>query len=435
MRFCIMALFLTAQFVSAQDPAPPVAFPLETLRVEGNRRIPAEKIVAVAGMNIGSPVKKEDFDAARTRLLATGAFESVGYEFKPSADGKGYQGIFDVVEIDQLFPYRFEDLPISDETLRKELRQLEPILGDQIPATAEVLDRYAKAIEQIAKVHVTGKLNSDIPGQLAILFRPPTPRPNIAEVRFTGNAVLPTTILVNALAGVAIGVPYSETTLRLLLDSSVRPLYDARGRVRVAFPNITVEKSKSLDVDGVVVTVAVSEGPSYNLGAVRFAGVATADTRELEKTANFQSKDIANFDDIKGGLDRIYHRYRNKGYLRVSGRIDREIHDQEHTVDLTITLDPGPQFAMGKLQIAGLDMISEPEIRKAWALKTGSPFQPDYPDSFLNDIRNEGIFDNLGKTRAETQINDASKSVDVSLYFSGDSGKDQSKSGRKPGLN
>ncbi len=147
-----------------------------------------------------------------------------------------------MVEIDQLFPYRFEDLPIPDETLRKELRQQEPILGDQIPATAEVLDRYSKAIEQIAKIHVTGKLNSDIPGQLTILFRPPTPRPNIAEVRFTGNAVLPTTMLVNALAEVAIGVPYSETTLRLLLDSSIRPLYDARGRVRVAFPNITVEK-------------------------------------------------------------------------------------------------------------------------------------------------------------------------------------------------
>ncbi len=80
-------------------------------------------------------------------------------------------------------------------------------------------------------------------------------------------------------------------------------------------------------------------------------------------------------------------------------------------------------------------MISEPAIRKAWDLKTGSPFQPEYPDSFLKDIRDEGIFDNLGKTRAETQINEASKTVDVTLYFSGDNGKDQSKSGRKTGPN
>ena len=60
-------------------------FPLETLRVQGNQRITAEKIMAVSGLKIGAPVVKADFDAARNRLLATGAFESVGYEFKPSA--------------------------------------------------------------------------------------------------------------------------------------------------------------------------------------------------------------------------------------------------------------------------------------------------------------------------------------------------------------
>ena len=51
----------------APQPAPtqPTVFPLETLKVEGNRRIPAEKILSVAGLKIGAPVVKADFDTAR----------------------------------------------------------------------------------------------------------------------------------------------------------------------------------------------------------------------------------------------------------------------------------------------------------------------------------------------------------------------------------
>src|SRR5713101_3445403 len=70
--------------VATNSAAAPATFPLEIIRVLGNRRIPKEKIIAAAGMKIGAPVVKEDFDAARARLLAAGAFESVGYEFKPS---------------------------------------------------------------------------------------------------------------------------------------------------------------------------------------------------------------------------------------------------------------------------------------------------------------------------------------------------------------
>src|SRR5215471_9662094 len=262
-----MACWLAMLFAAVAAPvyAQP-AFPLKTLRIDGSQRIPAAKILAVAGLNIGQPVVKADFDSARNRLVATGAFESVGYEFKPSGDNMGYDGVFQVVEVSQLYSYRFEDLPAPEDALRVALRAQESLLGDQIPATREVLDRYEKAAEQFLKgeVRVVGKLSADLPGQLMIVFRPASARPNIAEVHFTGNDVLPSTLLMNTISGVAIGVPYSEAGLRVLLDTSIRPLYEARGRIRVSFPQITVEPSTKND--GVIVTVAVNEGESYSLG-------------------------------------------------------------------------------------------------------------------------------------------------------------------------
>jgi len=422
----VMLLPAAAQQKKRPTPPAPAAepaqvYPLETLKVQGNPRIPVEKVIAVSGLKIGSPVVKSDFDNARNRLLATGAFESVGCEYKPSVDNKGYDGLIEVVEVDQLYPYYFEELPLADDALRAELRKQEPILGDKIPATKEVLDRYVAALQSLLGknlgegVKVTGKLYSDVPGLTRIVFRPNTPRMQVAEVRFTGNEVLPATLLTSTFSEAAVGTGFSETMIRTLLDSSIRPLYEARGRIRVAFPKIASRQAPL--VDGVIVTVTVNEGPSYNLGEVTFSGVAQADLAEVLKTANLKTKDVFNFDEIKAGMDRVFDRYRGKGYLRVSGHVDRQVNDADHMVAITEVLDPGPLFTMGKLEIVGLDIVTEPEIRKIWTLKPGAPFQPKYPDAFLKSIRDQNLFDNLGKTRAETNIDEKSHAVNVKLYF------------------
>ena len=58
------------------------------------------------------------------RLVATGAFENVGYEYKPSASGSGYDAVLQVIEVAQLFAYHLEDLPVTDEDAHQLVRSL-----------------------------------------------------------------------------------------------------------------------------------------------------------------------------------------------------------------------------------------------------------------------------------------------------------------------
>jgi len=171
-------------------------YPLVALQIQGNKQIPTERIAAASGLKQGSLVDEADFDAARERLLETGAFESVGYSFKPAATVTGYDTIFEVVEVAMLYPYRFEALPASSDALRAALRKQEPLLGDKIPATPQVLNRYNAAIYQFfdSKVEAAGELNSDT-GNLEIVFRPVGERARIAEVKFTGNREMLTALL------------------------------------------------------------------------------------------------------------------------------------------------------------------------------------------------------------------------------------------------
>jgi outer membrane protein insertion porin family len=236
-------------------------------------------------------------------------------------------------------------------------------------------------------------------------------------------------VLTRALSAVAVGVPYTERNFRQILDASVRALYEARGRIRVEFPQVTAEKAPK--VEGLIVTTSIKEGPVYKLGSVRLAGVSANQTGEMEKAANWQKGDIANFDDIQAGVERIRTKYRQGGYLDAKARVDREVRDAEQSVNLTVTVEPGTQYKMGKLAINGLDILSEPVIRKMWRLAAGSPFQPDYPESFLARVNEEGLFDNLGKTRAEPNINAATHVVDVALFFAGGRPPSKDKEGKE----
>jgi len=403
----------------AQSPAAP--YPLTNLTVRGNKRLTPAEIAGGSGLQIGQAVNKDIFDAARARLLASGAFESVGYEFKPNTAKTGYDATFDVAEVALLYPYRFEDLPAPEATLRAALSQQSVLLHDLIPATRDVLDRYQSVLAKVldGRVTVEGKLNYDLPGEPTILFRPAGDRPHISEVHFTGNESVPATQLLNTFADVAVGTELTEPAVRRLLDASIRPLYEARGKVRVAFPKIVTEPSKWPDVVGVSLTVSVEEGPAYKLGAVRFTGAAARQSKELEDLVKWRKDETINFDEIKTGLSRIVKRYKTTGYLHAAARADRTIDDKEHTVALAVNVDAGPEFKYGALQISGLDVISEPAIRKMWGAKEGKPFDAEYPDAFLKDVHDQGIFDNLGDTSAQTKVNEDRKTVDVTLIFLG----------------
>jgi outer membrane protein insertion porin family len=236
-------------------------------------------------------------------------------------------------------------------------------------------------------------------------------------VTFEGNQVVKQNILREAVAGVAVGSPYTEAGFREVLNGAIRTLYEQRGRVRVAFPKIRVEPAT--DVEGVHVFVTVDEGESYELGKVGIAGPSPVDPAALLKDGDFKTGDVANFDRVNEGLERIRKAVRHAGFLQVKVTSERKIDDARKTVDVAVHIEPGPQFVMGKLNLVGLDLIGEAEMLRMWTLKEGKPLNPDYPDYFLNRVKEESVFEGLGKTRAELKVDERNHTADVTLTFTG----------------
>lgn len=389
-------------------------FPLVSLQVTDPGRYTATQIQQAAGLKLEQLVEPADFEMARRRLLDSGHFETVGYRYRPAAGGRGYELTFEVKPVAQAYPVRFARLTKPAEQLAALLRAADPLFAEKIPATEALLKRYGAVLEAAVGEKVIAKVTAEGPDDLKIVFEPARPAPSVAEVQFTGNQVLPATALQNAIAGAAIGSVWDESRFRQLLEANVLPLYEARGRIRAAFARITAEPVR--DVNGVRVTVEVVEGEAYTLGEISVETEA-APASQLLKAAKLTTGDLANFEEIKAGLERMCALIRRNGYLQAAATSDRHIDDAKKVVNLTVLIDPGPRFVFGKLHLVGLDILSEPVIRRMWGLKEGQPFNPEYPDYFLQRIREEGVFENLGKTRSEMKLDEKALRADVTLYF------------------
>ncbi|HTQ54009.1 MAG TPA: POTRA domain-containing protein [Bryobacteraceae bacterium] len=409
-----------AKKAAAKPATRPDKWPIESLKVEGSRNYTQAQILAVLGLKTGQLAGKADFEAARDRLVASGRFENVGYKFAPGGDKNGYAASFQVVEAEPAYPIQFEDLGVADKDLTAYLRSKDPLFAPRLAATKQVLDLYRGWVQEFMTEHhnnekVLARVQPVGPNDFVILIRPARSEPAVAEVSFEGNQVIPTSQLQGAIADVAIGMPYKEERFRQYLDSSIRPLYDARGRVRVAFTKVVVRKAT--DVEGLAVKVTVDEGTTYDLGTVRVEGAPHFEPSALLRTAKIKTGGLADFGEVNSGVDRIKKRLAHQGYLRNDVKIVRQIDDAKKTVNVVLRINEGPQFLFGALHVEGLDLNGEAAIRKIWTEKPGTPFNPDYPDYILRYVKEEGMFDNLGDTRSETRIDEKTHSADVTLVF------------------
>jgi outer membrane protein insertion porin family len=395
-------------------PKDDVVWPIESVRISGSQLYTSEELAPIAGVKPGEPMTEAALNAARQRLADTGLFASVGYEYKPAQGRNGYAVVFEVADFAERHPVKFARMNKPDEEILTELRKAVPLFRNPMPASQKLRDQTQRALESIVgKVDV--RMRSDRPGDLYVLFYPAGQPPVVAEVRFRGSSVIPARTLENTMNGVAVGVEFRESFFLELLRRNVTPLYEARGRILAQYPKITSAPSDR--VKGLVITVEVDEGPSFQLGEIAVTGVPEAAEHDLLAPARLKKGDLANFDEVRAAQQRIHNALRRGGFMNVNSTVDRKPNEEAKTVDLTFHIEPGPRYVFGKVTFQGLDIHGEAAVKKMWGLDPGKPFNAEYPDFFLERIREERMFDNLKKTKAVIEPNHKTLVVNVTLVF------------------
>jgi outer membrane protein insertion porin family len=418
------ALFVLifAATLAAQSPAPrartPASLPIRAITITGNKTLPTDAVLAATGLKVNDPGGAAAFDAARDRLLDTYYFDQVSYTFRQQ--DAGFAVNFTVAEMKQVYPLHVEALPIATDEVARLLKSKDSLFNGLLPGSQPAIDRAAATVEQHLApanpgLRVRAKVVATGPDGYEILLAPAEGLPVIADVTFEGSKLINENDLHIAMIENGIGRPFSDAGVREVLDRFIRPLYEKQGYMGVSFSRIT--SAPAAKVKGVDVHVTVDDGPQYRLGTLSVRGPMAGNATRIIRIANIPRGEFVNGDEIQQAVTRIHDTLRGEGYLDVAVSTDRSINDATKIVDAWFVVTPGDLYTFGHLEVLNLGLDGEAAIRKMWSVKPGDPFPGGYPDHFVEAVKQEGMFDNLGIITATPSINRQTHVVDVSLHF------------------
>src|SRR2546423_1420003 len=251
-----------------QSAALPTAL-LREIHAEGLKTWPECQIVELTGLHTGTPTGKEDLQAAADKLVQSGLFAKVRYNFQSRTDGLVVT--FHVEEAPRV-PAYFDNIPwFGDSELNDAIRALLPFYDGSLPSAGNVVDQAAEAVSKFLAAHglqaelqhqVVGNPNGDGSVQQ---FHIEGGSLRIASLEFSDTSLNSSRTVQQELSDV-VGKPYSRLTIDMFLNEQVRPIFQQKGclRAKLGPPEVRLSGNPNQKLpEQIPVFVPVSPGPVY----------------------------------------------------------------------------------------------------------------------------------------------------------------------------
>ena len=411
----IVAFALALVGASAQDQ-----FPLREVEFVGGSTFSSESLLAVSGLEIGQPVSKRDFDTALRHINDTSLFEGMRYSFEPLAGG--YKLTITLQEITELFPVRLDGFGDAASDLESRLRAKLPLYEAVVPATGPAVRTLVNIAaswwrEQGGEETVVADLVPVGQAGFEMIVGPERETFNIAFTTFDNTGAVDSRELQRTFNHAAVGEAYTEARLKELLHYNARPSYTELGYMNVQFcPCTTAPDPESA---GLLVKVHVEQGEVYTFGAINWPDPLPIDEESLARSTLIG---VGQRVDLKAAYETmaaISEGMKRQGYMKAQATFDEHIDHEAKKVSLDVEISPGRQYFFSRLVIDGLDILSEPFVRKRWGMQSGAPFDIRYPAYFLDRVKADAMFENLKRTSWSIDEDDNTGLVDITLHFSG----------------
>jgi outer membrane protein assembly factor BamA len=411
-------------------PATPVATaPLREVRAEGLKSVSEPQVAALSGLQIGAQVGRDDLQVAADKLVQSGLFAKVKYNFQSRTDGLILT--FRVEEAPRV-PAYFDNLPwFADSELNDAIRSKLPFYDGTLPEAGAVVEQAAEALSQFL---VTHGLQAAIEHQAAPnplgdgnvqQFRINAEALRIAGIEFSDPALNSSPAVRQELPAL-LGKPYSRTSIDMFLTEQVRPTFLQKGflRAKLGPPEVrlTGNPNKKLP-EQIPVYVPVNPGAVYHWKGVEWSGNSVLSTITLTNAVVLKPGDVADGMAIEAGWERVREEYGRRGYMQAKVEPAANYDDAAHTVAYRVRVEEGKVFHFGSMVITGLSPNAEKHLRDAWPIPQGELFDKAKFEEFLTKLQAHSteIFKDLPIHYDEVghwlQPDEAKGTVDVLLDF------------------
>ncbi len=403
-RATVCACWLTSWLIpvaalNGQDETDRTVAAVEFSGLDRTSKVFVEDLVR---LHVGDRLDTQALDGAVTRLLKTGRFLSVTYDLDDREGGVGVT--FKIRERTVVTSIRVEG---NARFRRKQLlSDVKVEIGAPIDWFAvrdgrdAIETRYREAGYGDAVITFNRERLLET-GELVYHIEE-GPEVRIRKVRFEGNTVFGNRLLARQGATKRrrwIFRPGLFEEDRVESDvAALQNYYRDRGYLdaRVGYRREAGKKPRDL-----IVVFTIAEGTRYDIENIRYRGSTVFSTEELKAMMVSQVGETVRRKQIDADARTIQSRYWELGYIDVSVRPIRVFSDRPGLVQITIEIEEGEQYRVGRVVVRGNARTKDKVVRRALNL---------YPPDDLFDL-NEAK--EAEKRLLETRIFSAARVIPV----------------------
>jgi outer membrane protein assembly factor BamA len=181
-----------------------------------------------------------------------------------------------------------------------------------------------------------------------------------------------------------IGSCYDEDSDEM--EQRLRAAFQDRGYFRVEVKSLRFKPRDPLGIPKPMMLEGdVSEGPLYRLADVSFVNNRAFPVAKLREQFPLKKGALMERAKVAGGLESLHKLYSTRGYLDYIAIPETQF-GSNATVNLTVEVEEGPQYHMGKLDIVA-DKEAAARLRMQWKLSEGDVYDYTYIDEYLTAAR------------------------------------------------
>ncbi len=353
------------------------AFQVEDIQVKGLQRVALGAALTNIPFNIGDTLNEFRISQSIKALYKSGHFTDIAV----SRDGN--RVIFRVHERETISEIEFDgNSDLKDEQLTESLDGSDIRVGEPLDKT--VLSGIETGLEDF--YHSVGKYNATVKADITHL---PRNRVNlkftfvegdaaaIKQINVVGNEIFSDQEILDKIE-LTFGSPwwnfmaqdrYQKQTLQGDMET-INSFYLDRGYLR--FKVDSTQVSMTPDKKGVYITLNVTEGKKYTVSDVDFIGDMAGFEKTIRAINPLRANKLYNGAEVTYTEEMISKFLGRFGYAYPKVVTIPDINDEDGTVKLSISVDPGKRVYVNRINFKGNFVTSERVLRREMRQQEGA---------------------------------------------------------------
>ncbi len=353
------------------------AFKVEDIQVKGLQRVALGAALTHIPFNVGDTLNDFRVSQAIKSLYKSGHFNDI------AVYRDGNRVIFKVRERETISEIDFEgNSDLKDEQLTESLDGSNIRVGETLDKT--VISGIETGLEDF--YHSVGKYNADVKAEITHLPRNRVKlkfvfeegeAAAIKQINLVGNKKFSDAEVLENIE-LTFDSPwwnfmaqdrYQKQTLQGDMET-INSFYLDRGFLR--FKVDSTQVSMTPDKENVYITLNVTEGEKYTVSEVNFIGDMAGFEKTIRAINPLKADKLYNGAEVTYTEEVISKFLGRFGYAYPKVTTIPEINDEDHTVKLSISVDPGKRVYVNRINFTGNEVTAEGVLRREMRQQEGA---------------------------------------------------------------